>query len=133
VVEVATHMVHWQSWFLKRCADNGIAPVAKASLRWPTADAAEREPVRQRFLEGLDEALELASDQAGCARRIDPPIDFSPLANYTVAGAITHIDIHNAHHLGQVITLRQFLGAWPPPEGSYTWSAQRGPPMAEHV
>jgi uncharacterized damage-inducible protein DinB len=28
---------------------------------------------------------------------------------------------HNSHHLGQVVLLRQILGAWPPPSGSYTW------------
>jgi hypothetical protein len=28
---------------------------------------------------------------------------------------------HTAHHLGQIIVLRQLLGAWPPPAGSWTW------------
>jgi hypothetical protein len=28
---------------------------------------------------------------------------------------------HNPHDLGQVVLLRQMLGAWPPPSGSYTW------------
>jgi hypothetical protein len=28
---------------------------------------------------------------------------------------------HNGHHLGQVVLMRQMLGAWPPPSGSYTW------------
>ena len=28
---------------------------------------------------------------------------------------------HNAHHLGQVVLLRQQRGLWPPPAGSYTW------------
>jgi hypothetical protein len=49
------------------------------------------------------------------------PIEFPPLANYTVGDAITHIAIHNTHHLGQIIILRQMLGAWPPPASIYTW------------
>jgi len=32
-----------------------------------------------------------------------------------------HVATHNAHHLGQVILLRQLTGAWPPPAGSWTW------------
>jgi uncharacterized damage-inducible protein DinB len=77
--------------------------------------------VRERFLEGLARALLVALDQEAGVRRLDPPIEFPPLANYTVADAVTHIAMHNAHHLGQIITLRRILGAWPPPGGSYTW------------
>jgi hypothetical protein len=29
--------------------------------------------------------------------------------------------VHNAHHLGQIILLRQLFGAWPPPSGRFTW------------
>jgi hypothetical protein len=38
-----------------------------------------------------------------------------------VADTITHIELHNCHHLGRIISLRQMQGAWPPPDGSYTW------------
>ena len=43
------------------------------------------------------------------------------MANYTVQQALAHIAVHNAHHLGQVVTLRQLMGQWPPPAGSWTW------------
>ncbi len=121
VVEIVAHMEHWQSWFLQRCAGVAIPPAAKASLGWPVAGADNWEPLCARFIEGLERALEIGLDDAACTRRIDPPIEFPPLANYTVRDAITHIVVHNAHHLGQVVTLRQMLGAWPPPDGSYTW------------
>jgi len=29
--------------------------------------------------------------------------------------------LHTAHHFGQVVTVRQSLGAWPPPGGGDTW------------
>jgi uncharacterized damage-inducible protein DinB len=121
VVEIVAHMVHWQSWFLQRCAGVAIPPVAQASLGWPAANAGEWEPLCGRFLEGVERAVEIGLDEATSIRRIDPPIEFPPLADFTVANAITHIAIHNSHHLGQIIVLRQILGAWPPPEGSYTW------------
>jgi uncharacterized damage-inducible protein DinB len=28
---------------------------------------------------------------------------------------------HNSYHLGQVVLMRQTLGAWPPPSGGLTW------------
>jgi len=121
VVEIVAHMAYWQSWFLERCAGVATPLAAKASLGWPAATAGEWESVRERFLEGLESALKIAVQESVSVRRIDPPIDFPALANYTLADAITHVAIHNAHHLGQIITLRQIVGAWPPPEGSWTW------------
>jgi uncharacterized damage-inducible protein DinB len=52
---------------------------------------------------------------------IAPAIEYPPLARHTVREALVHVSTHNAHHLGQVITLRQILGTWPPPSGSFTW------------
>jgi hypothetical protein len=31
------------------------------------------------------------------------------------------IGAHNSYHLGQVVQLRQMLGAWPPASGGLTW------------
>jgi uncharacterized damage-inducible protein DinB len=121
VVEIVAHMLHWQSWFVQRCSGLAIPPASSASLGWPAADSKEWDSVRKKFLDGLEQAVEIALDGEACARRVDPPIEFPALSNYTVADAITHVAIHNSHHLGQIITLRQILGAWPPPEGSYTW------------
>ena len=77
-------------------------------------------PCDARLLVGLERLVSLAADADG-QRRIDPPIEFPPLAQYTVADVVVHVGVHNAHHLGQVVLLRQLLGAWPPPAGSYTW------------
>ena len=75
----------------------------------------------EAFLEGLQRALKIAVEESASVRRVNPPIELPPLANYTIADAITHIAIHNSHHLGQIITLRQIMVAWPPAEGSWTW------------
>ena len=50
-----------------------------------------------------------------------PPIQFPPIAHFTRRDALVHIANHNAHHLGQVIVLRQMMGQWPPPSGGWTW------------
>ena len=43
------------------------------------------------------------------------------LASYTARDVWEHVAQHNAYHLGQIVVLRQVLGIWPPPAGSYTW------------
>lgn len=77
------------------------------------------EMVRSRFTDGLQQLAALG--ERDVARPVTPPIEFPPLVNYTVGDALVHVATHNAHHLGQVILLRQLLGAWPPPAGSWTW------------
>lgn len=74
-----------------------------------------------RFLEGLRQAAAMGAKTERLGHRLAPAIEFPPLAHYTVHDALTHIAVHNAHHLGQVVVLRQMLGRWPPPAGSWTW------------
>ena len=39
----------------------------------------------------------------------------------TIGELLADFALHTAHHFGQVITVRQALGAWPPAGGSDTW------------
>ena len=120
ISEIVAHMAFWQDWFRGRCDGTAGPMPASAALGWvaPEPDAGTRSAAG--FLEGLDRlvALGAASDHG---RRIDPPIEFPPLGRYTVGDVLVHVGAHNAHHLGQVVLLRQLLGAWPPPAGSWTW------------
>src|SRR5882672_11129412 len=83
-VEIVAHMAFWQSWFLERCAGLATPLAAKASLGWPAVTPDEWESVRENFLGGLQRALKIAEESAR-VRRVDPPIEFPPLANYTIA------------------------------------------------
>lgn len=116
IAEVVAHMAFWQSWFLQRCAGIAAPMAAHAADGWPSATAADWERLRAHFLSDLERAVNLPGNGP-----ITPPIEFPPIANYTIADALVHIGQHNAHHLGQIVTLRQALGFWPPPQGSYTW------------
>jgi uncharacterized damage-inducible protein DinB len=121
IAEIVAHMTFWQSWFLDR-SDSVAAPlVAHAALGWPAVTPGTWDEVHGAFETGFARGMALAKDGARLDSALVPPIDFPPLAEYTVRDALTHIALHNAHHLGQVITLRQQLGAWPPPAGSWTW------------
>lgn len=94
---------------------------AAASTGWPAVTAADWDALHAQFLAGLERGVAIGSAPDAVTRKIEPPIEFPPLAEYTVTDAIVHIAMHNAHHLGQIVTLRQLAGNWPPPAGSWTW------------
>jgi uncharacterized damage-inducible protein DinB len=121
IVEIVAHLVFWQNWFLERVTGRPVPMASSAAQGWPAADAAAWERLRVEFVQGLERAVALAETPQAQSQRVEPPIEFPPLAEYTVADAVTHVALHNAHHLGQIVTLRQMLGVWPPPEGSWTW------------
>ncbi|MGE3510193.1 MAG: DinB family protein [Vicinamibacterales bacterium] len=116
IVEIVAHMTFWQAWFLTRCAGTAVPAPAHAAEGWPTVTAADWVRVRDQYLQDLARAVAFPA-----TGRIDPPLEHPPMANYTVDDVMIHIAQHNAHHLGQIVTLRQALGLWPPPGGSYTW------------
>jgi uncharacterized damage-inducible protein DinB len=117
---IVAHLAFWQHWFAGRCNGTAGPMPASAAVGWPAPEPGGWEGLRLRFLDDLERlaALGAAGDPG---RRVDPPIEFPPLADITVGELIVHVATHNAHHLGQVVLLRQMLGAWPPPAGRYTW------------
>jgi uncharacterized damage-inducible protein DinB len=119
IAEIVAHLVYWQDWFTRRAQGKGEPMVAQASLGWP-ADSAAWADLRTRFEAGL-EALSALDVPGASAVKVTPPIEFPPLAGYTVSDVLVHVAQHNAHHLGQVVLLRQLMGLWPPPSGSWTW------------
>ena len=117
IAEIVAHLDFWQGWFRRRCEGIDEPPAAPAAVGWPAPDSWPR--LRERFLSGVEEVAALGA--SGQDRPLSPPIQFPPLARYTVGDALVHVASHNAHHLGQIILLRQILGRWPPPSGSFTW------------
>ena len=116
IVEIVAHLAFWQAWFLSRCAGVTKPQVAHAADGWPAVTAADWDDVRGEFLTDLRRAVDLPTTGP-----VDPPLEFPPMAAYGVEDVMSHVAQHNAHHLGQVVLLRQALGLWPPPGGSYTW------------
>jgi uncharacterized damage-inducible protein DinB len=119
VAEIVAHMAFWQDWFYQRCTGQPAPIVSSAALGWPKVEAGAWPDVRSRFLTRLGQLAGLSEGDVD--KPVTPPIEFPPLAKYTVEEALVHVAMHNAHHLGQVILLRQLLGTWPPPAGSWTW------------
>jgi uncharacterized damage-inducible protein DinB len=121
IAEIVAHIDFWQRWFCARCEGSGEPMIAKAALGWPAVPAGSWKDLEQRFLNGLERAAALGSDTAALSAPVTPAIEFPPIANFTIRDALVHVAHHNAHHLGQVIVLRQLMGLWPPPSGSWTW------------
>ncbi|MBL8175415.1 MAG: DinB family protein [Bryobacterales bacterium] len=118
IVEILAHLDFWQRWFLDRCQGTPTSVPEHAAPGWPAAAAADWEPLRTSFLNGLAQAAAL---DPLAPKPVTPPIELPFMAHYTIGDVITHLAIHNAHHLGQIATLRQLQGSWPPPAGSWTW------------
>lgn len=118
IAGIVAHMTFWQEWFCDRCEGTDRPMVRAAAAGWPAVAPGSWPELHAGFAAGLQRAVAQA-DRAD--RLVLPPIDFPPLAEYSVGDAIRHIAQHNSHHIGQVVVLRQIAGLWPPPAGSWTW------------
>lgn len=121
IAETVAHLAFWQSWFLDRCEGRATPPPTRAAHGWPDVSRTAWDSVHDTFLAGYSRALAIAADRDRWEVPLSPAIEFEMLSHYAVGDVVQHIALHNAHHLGQVILLRQQLAAWPPPAGSYTW------------
>jgi uncharacterized damage-inducible protein DinB len=122
IAEIVAHMWYWQDFF-NRVAREGFRGFPEhADEGWPAVAAGEWDELRTRFLT----AVQLTQQLALTCGRLDEkllPADF-PVPFWqreTVGSGLLHGAVHSSHHLGQVVTLRQVMGLWPPPAGSMTW------------
>ena len=118
---LVAHMDFWQRWFLQRCAGVAVPMATRAADGWPDVTAEGWPALLARFEHGLRTVADLGDDVPALDQPMQPAIEFPPLAGYTRRDALVHIAQHNSHHLGQVVSARQFLGLWPPRAGSWTW------------
>lgn len=120
VAEVVAHMAFWQDWFCHRLDGTHEPMVGSAALGWPEPTPGGWEDLKAHFLVGL-ERVAAHGQPARLDQPLTPAIEFPPLMHMTIRDAIVHVAQHNAHHLGQIVSLRQMLQLWPPPGGGWTW------------
>ena len=122
IAEIVSHMLYWQEFF----GGAAIGPFPDlpehAAEGWPPMPAGGWESLRREFLESCKRMESLAESCARLDARLLPEgVDLPPLARDSVGSGLLHGAVHSAHHLGQIVTLRQLMGLWPPPAGSMTW------------
>jgi uncharacterized damage-inducible protein DinB len=116
IAEIVGHLHYWQSWVLDRAGGADRVLPEHASEGWPRAEREEWAALQRDFLQGVQACRALALEPGAADR------DFPWGASVNALGyTLVDTALHNAHHLGQVVTLRQVLGAWPPLGGGVTW------------
>ena len=122
IAEIVAHICYWQEWF-NACAVAGFTGIPQhAADGWPAVPPDGWDAVRTRYLRSVEDAKRIAAESDSLSHPVLPSgIDIPILANESRGSGLVHGAVHSSHHLGQVITIRQLLGLWPPPAGSITW------------
>lgn len=81
----------------------------------PPSDVAWTESIGQ-FEADLQTALDLVQDPDVDIAADIPHAEGDRYHGTTYAHELGAIADHNAYHLGQIVTVRRLLGAWPPPD-----------------
>jgi uncharacterized damage-inducible protein DinB len=115
IFQLLNHMSYWQDWAVK-WLDGGNPPVPKhASGGWPGGSAPASAKEWQQAVRGFRSGLQKLGRQSQAADLL------TTRGVHTRLGMLQAIASHNSYHAGQVVVLRQVLGAWPPPSGGVTW------------
>lgn len=113
--QLLNHLIYWQDWVVE-WLDGDNPPVPEiAADSWPGSVA----PVNEEI---WNEAVARFTDGVDALTRRSRQIDLFSIGNgKSRMEMLQTIASHNSYHLGQVVFLRQLLGAWPPPSGGLTW------------
>jgi uncharacterized damage-inducible protein DinB len=121
IAEIVAHMNFWQTWFAKRIDGLDEPMVEHAPAGWPAVAPGGWKDLQSAFVAGVERLAALGAEEERLNAALAPAIAFPPLAHFTTRDALVHVAMHNAHHVGQIIVLRQMMGRWPPPGGGWTF------------
>ena len=120
IFQILQHVAYWQDISLARLSGDPPPRPASAALGWTAPEAPEDESDWQAVIACFAEGLRSIE-----ARVLDPEFDLDRLVQpdrgITAREELLMIQGHNSYHFGQIVLLRQELGAWPPPRGGDTW------------
>ncbi|MBL8237467.1 MAG: DinB family protein [Bryobacterales bacterium] len=122
IAEIVAHMCYWQEWFNAGAREAFSALPEHASEGWPAVPADGWEELRARYIDAIGEAKRIVATEDSLGMALLPPGAAIPfLARESRGSGLLHAAVHNGHHLGQIVTIRQLLGLWPPAAGPMTW------------
>jgi uncharacterized damage-inducible protein DinB len=122
IAEIVAHICYWQEWF-NRSVVAGFTGIAEhAADGWPAVPRDGWEALRMRYLHSVEEAKRIAAESDSLGEPLLPSgVQIPVLSKESRGSSILQSAVHNSHHLGQIITMRQLMGLWPPPGGTMNW------------
>lgn len=114
------HLNYWLDYGLKDIEGGKPELPGHAAASWPAEDGPRDETGWNHevalFRTNLGQLEALAEAKASTLARI-----VDPKTGRTVEAYLWLLVVHNSYHVGQIATVRQALGAWPPAKGGLTW------------
>ncbi|GMA16486.1 hypothetical protein GCM10025871_28170 [Deinococcus metallilatus] len=111
VAQVVAHVQFWQAYLLEVIAGENPPAPEHAAGGWP--EPGSWETLQAAFFRD-SEALRALTRDADFTATLDRK-------ERPWAVGLTNFGGHSVYHLGQVVSIRQALGLWPPPSGGDTW------------
>ena len=109
IFRILNHIIFWQDLYLARMNGEDIKSPEKPSVGWPGSlrptGADEWMSAIELFSKGLATAVEMTEH-----RRLEEKIP--TFRNASLGECLVFLALHNGHHMGQIITMRQALGEW---------------------
>ena len=105
IYEELWHANRWQSIMVNR--DEALYEEWRKGRVYPDAppaSQAEWDALVAEFLAGIEKALWWTESRERLKQEVDPGV--------TMANILVSLAVHTAHHLGKIVALRQFMGAW---------------------
>ncbi len=115
IFQLLNHVVFWQEWAVKWLNGEKPAIPKHASGSWPGDERPANLEEWEQAIRRLDKALD---DLARCGSEADL---MQKRGGKSRIEMLQTIASHSSYHIGQLVTVRQMLGAWPPPSGGVTW------------
>jgi len=115
IFQIANHIVYWQEWAVKWLDGKKPRAPKHAAGSWPGKVSPANRREWDRTIRRLRDSLAALESHSGQADLWAKRGKWTPMEMLQVIGS------HSSYHAGQIVLLRQQLGAWPPPSGGATW------------
>jgi uncharacterized damage-inducible protein DinB len=115
IFQLLNHIVFWHEWAVKWLDGEKPAVPRHASGSWPGGEKPANKEEWERAVQRLNKALDALTDRGTNTDLLEKRGGKSRVE------MLQTIASHSSYHIGQLVSVRQMLGAWPPPSGGVTW------------
>lgn len=119
IAAIVSHLDYWQNWFMKG-VEGRLEPYPESlSNTFFPIEATEWQNLKTNFLETQNTIKTLCKDAELLKRQFSMGQSVGGGHDERSVGMtlMYSVILHNAHHYGQIITLRQTMNLWPPVGG----------------